>query len=237
MKLYKGNNPFYCLLTNFINKNNENIEIFYDNQNKMCKIHMNEKERYILSYSFINIDVTIIEILPKDNINENYFLLPNLENKLENKNIYISQYEESNYIMNKIKSINQYDIIYLNDIAVTSGSPIFLEDSTKVIGINKKDNNGNILIPIINSLKDNLEYQTINYSHDKYEGFTKNNKPEGYGKYIYENGNYYIGQWLNDLRHGKGTLYYKNNTIKYEGDFVKDKYEGYGKYIWEDGII
>ena len=64
MKLYKGNNPFYCLLTNFINKNNinENIEINYDNQNKMFKLNLNEKERYILNYSFINIDVTIIEI-------------------------------------------------------------------------------------------------------------------------------------------------------------------------------
>ena len=235
MKLYKGNNPFYCLLTNFINKNNvnENIEIYYDNQNKMFKINLNEKERFILNYSFINIDVTIIEILPKDNINENYFLLPNLDNKLENKSIYISQYEESNYIMNKIKSINQYDIIYLNNIAVTSGSPIFLEDSTKVIGINKKENIGNILIPIINSLKDNLEYQKIN--NGKYEGFTKNNKLEGYGKYIYENGEYYIGQWLNDLKHGKGTIYYKNNTIKYEGDYVKNKCEGYGKYIDENG--
>ena len=46
---------------------------------------------------------------------------------------------------------------------------------------------------------------------------------------------YYIGQWKNGLRHGKGTLYYKNGSIKYEGDFVNNEFEGNGKYIWENG--
>ena len=60
-----------------------------------------------------------------------------------------------------------------------------------------------------------------------------NDKFEGYGKYIYENGNYYIGKWLNNKMHGKGIVYYKNGNIKYEGDFVNGKYEGDGKYIYE----
>ena len=60
-----------------------------------------------------------------------------------------------------------------------------------------------------------------------------NDKFEGYGKYIYENGNYYIGKWLNNKMHGKGIEYYKNGNIKYEGDFVNGKYEGDGKYIYE----
>ena len=38
--------------------------------------------------------------------------------------------------------------------------------------------------------------------------------------------NYYIGQWLNGLSHGKGTIYYKNGKIIYDGDFVKGKSEG-----------
>ena len=50
-----------------------------------------------------------------------------------------------------------------------------------------------------------------------------------------EDGEYYIGQWKNGLKHGKGIYYYKNGNIKYDGDFVNDKYEGNGKYIWEDG--
>ena len=58
---------------------------------------------------------------------------------------------------------------------------------------------------------------------------------EGMGKYIYKNGEYYIGQYINDLKHGKGIIYYKNNTIKYEGDFINDKFEWYAKYIYESG--
>ena len=52
MKLYKGDNPFYCILTNFIDNNmlNENIDIFYDDKN--ININLNKKERYILNYSF-----------------------------------------------------------------------------------------------------------------------------------------------------------------------------------------
>ena len=48
---------------------------------------------------------------------------------------------------------------------------------------------------------------------------------------IYEDGKYYIGQFSNNLRNGKGIVYYKNGSIKYEGDFVNDKKEGNGKYI------
>ena len=58
----------------------------------------------------------------------------------------------------------------------------------------------------------------------KYEGDFVNDKYEGNGKYIYENDEYYIGQFLNGLRHGKGTLYYKKCSIKYEGYFVNDEY-------------
>ena len=35
-----------------------------------------------------------------------------------------------------------------------------------------------------------------------------NDKFEGNGKYIWENGEYYIGEWKNGLRNGKGIEYY-----------------------------
>ena len=31
---------------------------------------------------------------------------------------------------------------------------------------------------------------------------------------------------MNDKRHGKGIIYYKNGNIKYDGDFVNGKFEG-----------
>ena len=51
----------------------------------------------------------------------------------------------------------------------------------------------------------------------------------------YEDGVFYIGQYKNGLKYGKGTMYYSNGNIMYEGDYVNDEYEGNGKYIWEDG--
>ena len=55
------------------------------------------------------------------------------------------------------------------------------------------------------------------------------------GKYIFKNGSYYIGEWSNGLKHGKGIIYNKNNTILYEGYFFKDKFEGNGKFTYKDG--
>ena len=50
-----------------------------------------------------------------------------------------------------------------------------------------------------------------------------------------DNGSYYIGQFKNDLKNGKGVEYYKNGNIKYEGEFIDGKFDGNGKYFWEDG--
>ena len=60
-----------------------------------------------------------------------------------------------------------------------------------------------------------------------YEGDFVDNKFQGIGKYIDEDGDYYEGEWLNDKKHGKGKEYYKNGDIKYEGEFIDDKYQGY----------
>ena len=68
----------------------------------------------------------------------------------------------------------------------------------------------------------------------KYKGDYVKDKAEGNGKYICENGDYYIGQWKNGLRNGKGKEIYKYGD-SYEGDCVNDKWEGNGKYIWKDG--
>ena len=46
---------------------------------------------------------------------------------------------------------------------------------------------------------------------------------------------YYIGDIKNNLKHGKGKIYYATGNIKYDGDFINDKFEGNGKYIYKNG--
>ena len=60
---------------------------------------------------------------------------------------------------------------------------------------------------------------------------------DGFGKYIYENGEYYVGEWKNYLRNGKGRLYYKNGKIKYRGNWVDDEKDGKGKLFDKNGKI
>ncbi len=61
-----------------------------------------------------------------------------------------------------------------------------------------------------------------------------NGKAEGKGKCVFDDRGYCIGQWKNDLKHGKAIIYYENGSIKYDGDFINDNFNGYGKYIYRD---
>ena len=115
----------------------------------------------------MDLDITIIEIISKDNIDKSYFLLPYLDyNNLENKSIYIPQFPEGNKLSNsrgEISGIDKYEIIHnASTTQGSSGSPIFLKDTTKVIGIHKQgskdknENYGNFIYPIMNILKNNI---------------------------------------------------------------------------------
>lgn len=42
------------------------------------------------------------------------------------------------------------------------------------------------------------------------------------------NGQFYLGDWLNNRMHGHGLLYWNNNKIRYEGDFDSDEFHGKG---------
>ena len=39
-----------------------------------------------------------------------------------------------------------------------------------------------------------------------------------------EDGSYFLGQFKNGLRNGKGIEYYKNGNIKYEGNFINGEF-------------
>ena len=233
IKFFAKEEDFFCLMTNehIITKElieqKKIISLYYDSESKMKEIELNTKERLIKEFTEIDIDITVVQILSKDNIEIDYFLLPLIDyidnyDKLLYKEITIIQYplrERLSYANGLIEKIDEYEFTHkASTKSGSSGSPVFLKDNIKVIGIHKckrKDNSenyGDFIGPIFNYFKNGYKY-----------------------KIILENGDYYIGEIKNKLKNGKGKLYYRNGNIKYEGEFVADKFEGNGKYIEENG--
>ena len=52
----------------------------------------------------------------------------------------------------------------------------------------------------------------------------------GRGAYRYDNGNIYVGDFVNGAQTGKGTYTWAYNGDKYEGDFVNGAQTGKGTY-------
>ena len=152
---------FYCLVSNehvikndIIKNNNIIIYIFYDNELKCANIKLPNNKRYIKSFIDIELDIMVVEILDDDNISKDYFLFPELESKINNKLInywiYIPQYFKGKELMNArgiIKDIDKFEFTHLaNTEKGSSGSPIFLENSIKVIGIHKEGKKQKIMV-------------------------------------------------------------------------------------------
>ena len=168
IKLYKEEKELNCLMTNehVITKEmielKKIIDIQYNCEEKWIKIKLDENERYIIYNK--EMDVAIIEI-KKDEIKDKYFLKPNINNNIEykNKEIYIVQYPQGNklsYSEGKIININNNELIYdASTKSGSSGSPILLKNTIKVIGIHKQgnirktENYGTLIFSIIRLLK------------------------------------------------------------------------------------
>ena len=182
IKLFKNEEDFFCLMTNehaitkdLIDKK-INISIYYDNESIVKEIQLNPSERLIKEFKEINIDATVVEILSKDNIEKNYFLLPLIDyvdnfDMLLNKEITIIQYPlggELCYSYGKIEEIYGYEFSHkASTQGGSSGSPVFLKDSMKVIGLHKcgikdkSENFGDFIGPIFNYFKNGLNYKII----------------------------------------------------------------------------
>ena len=255
---------FHYLVTNdhVISKesiNDNNIIYIYYEEFKTANIKLDRNKRYIKSFIDKNLDITVIQILDEDNISKKYFLQPELNipiiNQLINNEIYIPQYIDGKEIKKAegiIKDIIKYEFSHLaNTIKGSSGSPIILKNSNKVIGIHKggslyEENFGVFIYPVIKLIKEEIRQKINNNNNNNnnnninennifdYESLI-NDKYEENKKISYDNGDYYIGQYKNGLRNGKGTLYLSDENIRYEGDWINDKYEGNGKYIYESG--
>ena len=216
------------------------IKFTLDNDKEEKEIIIDKKR---IKYTNKKYDVTIIEIKKNDGIkNESFF---ELDNKVFDdykiyikKTVYLLHYpegKEMTFSEGLIKNIyeDKYSIEHLCDSrAGSSGGPLINSINYRVIGIHKGGGLGEKMYNLGTLILKPIEEFKITVN--KIIEIKKENK-EAEQKYIYENGDYYIGQSLNGLKHGKGIYYNKNNTILYEGDFVLNKIEGKGKYYWENG--
>ncbi|CAG9313101.1 unnamed protein product [Blepharisma stoltei] len=68
----------------------------------------------------------------------------------------------------------------------------------------------------------------------KYFGELKGNVREGRGRCIWDNGDTYAGQWINDKQNGIGRNLWVDGTV-YTGGYKDNLKEGVGEYTWIDG--
>lgn len=79
--------------------------------------------------------------------------------------------------------------------------------------------------------------ETINYSDGSiYIGQVVNGLPHGRGTMIWPNGNVYTGDHVNGERTGRGSCSWANGDT-YTGLFVNDVRTGKGTYTWADGTV
>ena len=213
---------------------NKIIYISYDNEMKGTSIKLNGQKRYIKNFKDFGLDITVVEIKEDDNVLEDYFLFPNEENiineNLINSKIFIINFQNGGELINEegiIKNIKNYEFTYLvNKNIGLSGGPIFLENTSEVIGIHKEsksvnsENYADFIYPVINFIREDIR---------------KNKGKNINGKYIYEDGNYYEGELKNNIPNGRGIKYSSKGEKIYEGDFINGKFHGNGEYIWENG--
>ena len=179
LKYNQDKKDFLCLIINgnLIPKeiNGQTMTILFPYLDiKQKEILLNSNERLIKNFNDINIDVTLIQILPKDNTQNIYFLTPDMNyindtDSLMNKNICISQGSMNNFDIatGKIVKINKNEFcFYKSDNEDSLGSPIFLNNSIQVIGMHKGviqgQNYGIFIWPIINQLNNLIQIQPDN---------------------------------------------------------------------------
>ena len=182
-----------CLMTNFKNINQnlidskETIAIQLENK-KIINIKLDEKERFIKKLNQVS-NITIIEILDSDSINNNIEFL-NYEINIDyekylNKNIFLLHFSlnENNYFtMGQIVHLKDYGFEHsINTNRNYEGCPIILTENKNIIGIcenkNGINNFGLFICEILKELeKDKKNNEIKNDLFFKKESQTYNEK-------------------------------------------------------------
>ena len=76
--------------------------------------------------------------------------------------------------------------------------------------------------------------QVVLENGDMFEGEVQDDMFNGQGRYYYNNGDKYIGDFVDNTKEGKGVLMFSDNDL-YNGDFKDNKFNGKGTYYYKDG--
>ena len=227
----------HVINNDLIDREEGTITIKYDNETKELNIKLDRKERIIECFNCFQIDITIVEIIPTDGIEDKtYFLYPNINTNFKSfigKDIYVIQFPEGEKITKSEQKITEgfknIDYMFYHNASTiegSSGSPIILKDDDKVLGIHKgakiigKKMNMGIFISIITEA-------------------IKDYKRNGEGKDFYENGKIkYEGNFKEDEYDDVKGKFYDEDGNKYEGQFNKGKKNGeFSKYNKDGELI
>ncbi|MFN8254810.1 MAG: caspase family protein [Bacteroidales bacterium] len=72
------------------------------------------------------------------------------------------------------------------------------------------------------------------FTYSQQSGCISGDCDNGFGTWLYPNGDKYTGNWVNKQMHGNGTYFYKNGDV-YKGDFRNNKLEGFGTCTFKNG--
>ena len=239
-----------------INHDKDHLVIDYDNRNYICRKHNEPFSKYCQKCNkdiciacsnehkdHDNIDYCKI-FVDKDNLNK---INEDLKNSIDKFKYKIEVIKE---IFNKM--IDILNIYYKINDDMIHDYKTNERNFYKLVSINNIINSNKKMIEYINNMInymiDNNKISEIydfsfknfyNENGDKYIGNMKNNLKEGKGIIFYNkddkyNRNKYEGLFKNDKKEGNGKLYFNNGDI-YDGEFKNDLFEGNGIYYFNSG--
>ena len=241
-KIYEINDYLKCI-NEYIKKNIDNSDnlndLLEDNEYDLCGLCKNNFNKYFCKNCNINICnqcykkcekekhiilvLNELEMIFKNNLRNIKLILYNKVIPIKRKNIFLDDkiYFQLNEVDNENRENEINENFSDNKIDERNHEDIFL--IIKIISVFYNNyfhykNNERI-----------LQYCKETYSQNL------NDQYEGKGIMFFPDGSYYIGDFENGLKNGKGIYYYENGKIQYEGDWFENKREGEGKLYLLEG--
>jgi len=144
-------------------------------------------------------------------------------------------------LYNSTGTQNNLGLYYKQNLAVTFDlqNDIVTQDSIAAqISINDAEQTGLSNVPqtspVISASENTKVIKRASASNGIYDGEIVNGSFNGFGSFVWNDGDKYIGEWLDNLMHGQGTYIWSNGD-RYTGDWEHGTITGYGTYIYKNG--